>query len=59
MSVRGPVHPHQVFFFAYKTCTDGWILMIFTNMIDTTKPLKLTQGQVNRVKGQGQMYKYL
>jgi len=40
-------------FFAYKSWTNGRILMILTYVIDIDKTLKLTQGQGHKVKGQG------
>ena len=50
--VRRSVIPHRVFF-AYKSWTDGWILMTITYIIDINETVKLTQGQGHKVKGQG------
>ena len=49
---------HQVLF-AYKSWTDGWILMILTYIIDIDETLKLTQGQGHKVKGQGHIGIYV
>ena len=46
-------------FFAYKSRTDGWILMILTYIIDIDETVKLTQGQGHKVKGQGQICIYV
>ena len=46
-------------FFAYKSGTDGWILMILTYVIDIDETLKLTQGQGHKVKGQGHIGIYV
>ena len=40
-------------FFRYKPWTDDWILMILTHKIDIPETVKLTQGQGQKVKGQG------
>ena len=58
LSVCICVCPHWVFF-AYKSWTDGWIVMILTYSIDTDETLKLTQGQGNKVKGQGHIGIYV
>ena len=49
---------HQVFF-AYKSWTDEWILMILTYIIDIYETLTLTQGQGHKVKGQGHIGIYV
>ena len=46
-------------FFAYKSWTDGWILMILTYVIDIDETLKLTQGQGHKVKDQGHVGIYV
>ena len=52
------VRLHRVFF-AYKSWTDGWILMILTYIIDIDETVKLTQGQGHKVKGQGHICIYV
>ena len=54
VSVCLSVCPHRVFF-AYKSPTDDWILMVFRYMIDINETKKLTEGQGHKVKGQGQI----
>ena len=58
LSVCICVRPHQVFF-AYKSLTDVWILMILTYIIDIDETLTLTQGQGHKVKGQGHIGIYV
>ena len=40
-------------FFAHKSWTDEWIMMILTYIIDIDETLKLTQSQGHKDKGQG------
>ena len=39
--------------------TNDWILMMLIGMINIDKILKLTQGQGHKVKGQGQICKFV
>ena len=48
---------HRVFF-AYKSRTDDWILMILIYKIDIYETKQLTQGQGHMAKGQGQTCNY-
>ena len=52
--VRGWVGPHWTFF-AYKSWTNGWILIKIIHRVDINDMLKLTYGQGHKVKGQGQI----
>ena len=45
--------------FGYKSRLDGWMLMIFTYMIDINETKKLTQGQGHKVKDQGHIGVYV
>ena len=46
---------HPLTCFANKSRMNEWILIILTHMIDIDETLKLTQGQGDKVKGQGQL----
>ena len=58
LSVCICVCPHQVFF-AHKSWTDGWIMMILASIIDMDETLKLIQDQGHKVKGQGHIAIYV
>ena len=45
--------------FAYKSWTDGLILMILTYIIGIDETLKFTQSQGHKVKGQSQICNYV
>ena len=49
----------QQVLFAYKSWTDGMILMILTYIIDIDETLKFTQSQGHKVKGQSQICNYV
>jgi len=49
----------QQVIFAYKSWTDGLILMILAYIIDIDETLKFSQGQGHKVKGQGHIGIYV